>query len=97
MGALRVLRPGMIAVPPLVSISVRIRSESYPRSARKTFGPGASSIHHEVVALVIRDFAARDFSRKRQAYTVGSEVDFSREVGGVEENASPKRSLTGRF
>lgn len=36
--------------------------------------------HHEVEALVVRDFAAGDLCADREALCVGAEVDFGREA-----------------
>jgi len=43
-------------------------------------GIGGARIHHEIVSLVIRDFSAGDFRRDRQAFGVGSEMDFRGEA-----------------
>ena len=37
-------------------------------------------IHHEIVALVIRDFPAGDFRRNRKPFGVGTEMNFGREA-----------------
>lgn len=44
------------------------------------FRVGHFAIHHEVVALVVRDFAAGDFRRDREPFGVGPEVDFRGET-----------------
>lgn len=41
---------------------------------------GRVGVHHEVVALVVRDLAAGDFRGDREAFGVGAEMDFGREA-----------------
>lgn len=41
---------------------------------------GSVGLHHEVVALVVRDLAAGDFGRDREAFGVCPEVDFGGET-----------------
>jgi len=41
---------------------------------------GRFGVHHEVIALVVRDFAAGDFRREREPLGVGPEVDFRGEA-----------------
>lgn len=48
--------------------------------ADKHFRIGRFGVHHEVVALVVRDFAAGDFCREREPFSVGPEVDFRGEA-----------------
>lgn len=37
-------------------------------------------VHHEIVALVVRDFPAGDLRRDREPLGVGAEMDFGREA-----------------
>ena len=37
-------------------------------------------VHHEIVALVVRDFPAGDLRRDRQPFGVGAEMNFGREA-----------------
>lgn len=41
---------------------------------------GRVGVHHEVVALVVRDFPAGDLGGDREAFGVGAEMDFGREA-----------------
>lgn len=46
----------------------------------KDLGIGCGRIHHEIVSLVVRDLAAGDLRRDRQAVGVDPEVDFRGEA-----------------
>ena len=46
----------------------------------ENFRIGRFGVHHEVIALVVRDFAAGDFRRDREPLGVGPEVDFRGEA-----------------
>lgn len=37
-------------------------------------------VHHEVVALVVRDFPAGDFRRDRKPFAIGAEINFCRKA-----------------
>ena len=41
---------------------------------------GRVGVHHEVVALVVRDLPAGDLGRDREAFGIGAEMDFGREA-----------------
>ncbi len=42
--------------------------------------PRLGIAHHEVEALIVRDFTAGDFCPDREALCVGAEMDFGREA-----------------
>ena len=44
------------------------------------FRRGAVGVHHDVVAFVVRDFAAGDFRRDGETFRVSAEVDFGGEA-----------------
>jgi len=46
----------------------------------KHFRVGRFGVHHEVIALVVRDFSAGDFRRDREPFGVRPEVDFRGEA-----------------
>ena len=37
-------------------------------------------VHHQIVALVVRDFPAGDLRRDRESFRVGAEMDFGRDA-----------------
>ena len=43
---------------------------------KEDLGIGRACIHHEIVALVVRDFSAGELRGDRQAFGVGPEMDF---------------------
>lgn len=46
----------------------------------KNLGGWRVGVHHEVVALVVRDFPAGDLCRDGEPFGIGAEMDFGREA-----------------